>query len=332
MQLRPDADRDRGVQPRPVRRGQPLRRRPALHADRGRDAGRGRDRAARPEQPQPDHPRRRQQPAEHRPDALPAGRPLGDATRCASATRSRASTGVMDFRFCELPDPAGRADRVQRTTNPRTPAPAPVGGNLKVASFNVLNFFNGDGLGGGFPTSRGANTQFEFDRQQAKEVSALTGDERRHRRADGDRERRAAEQRARGARRRAQRGDGRRHLRVHRHRRDRHRRDQGRAHLQAGGGDAGRRVQDHHDRVDPRFIDTLNRPSLAQTFQQNATGPEADGRRQPPEVEGLRLRRRRPRHGRRPGQLQPHAHERGRRRSSTGSRPTRPAAATPTSC
>ena len=76
------------------------------------------------------------------------------------------------------------------TTNPRTAAPAPVGGNLKVASFNVLNFFNGNGLGGGFPTSRGANTQFELDRQKAKEVSALHGDERRHRRPDGDRERR----------------------------------------------------------------------------------------------------------------------------------------------
>ena len=49
-----------------------------------------------------------------------------------------------------------------------------MGGNLKVASFNVLNFFNGNGLGGGFPTARGANTQFELDRQKAKEVSALS--------------------------------------------------------------------------------------------------------------------------------------------------------------
>ena len=32
--LRPDADRDRGLQPRPLRRGQPVRRRPALHRDR----------------------------------------------------------------------------------------------------------------------------------------------------------------------------------------------------------------------------------------------------------------------------------------------------------
>ena len=78
----------------------------------------------------------------------------------------------MDYRFA--------AYRIQPVgpisfspTNPRTAAPAPVGGNLKVASFNVLNFFNGNGLGGGFPTARGANTQFELDRQKAKEVSAL---------------------------------------------------------------------------------------------------------------------------------------------------------------
>ncbi|MDO8345471.1 MAG: ExeM/NucH family extracellular endonuclease [Cellvibrio sp.] len=47
--------------------------------------------------------------------------------------------------------------------------------NLKIASFNVLNFFNGNGTGGGFPTSRGANNAAEFARQKAKIVSALVG-------------------------------------------------------------------------------------------------------------------------------------------------------------
>ena len=82
-------------------------------------------------------------------------------------------TGVMDFRFANYRiQPVGPLTWIH--TNPRTAAPAPVGGNLKVASFNVLNFFNGDGLGGGFPTARGANTPFELQRQLAKEVSALT--------------------------------------------------------------------------------------------------------------------------------------------------------------
>ncbi|MDQ4036606.1 MAG: ExeM/NucH family extracellular endonuclease [Chloroflexota bacterium] len=48
-----------------------------------------------------------------------------------------------------------------------------VGGRIQVAAFNVLNYFNGDGMGGGFPTSRGAENQFEFDRQHAKIVSAI---------------------------------------------------------------------------------------------------------------------------------------------------------------
>jgi uncharacterized protein len=82
-------------------------------------------------------------------------------------------TGVMDFRFSNYRiQPVGPIS--WNHTNPRTAAPASVGGNLKVASFNVLNFFNGNGLGGGFPTSRGAETPVELQRQLAKEVSALT--------------------------------------------------------------------------------------------------------------------------------------------------------------
>ncbi len=61
-------------------------------------------------------------------------------------------------------------------TNTRTTAPKiAANANLKVASFNVLNFFNGNGVGGGFPTARGANTAMEFARQKAKIVSALVG-------------------------------------------------------------------------------------------------------------------------------------------------------------
>jgi uncharacterized protein len=57
--------------------------------------------------------------------------------------------------------------------NPRPADPPVVGGDVRVASFNVLNYFNGDGLGGGFPTERGAETQVELDRQQAKIVTAI---------------------------------------------------------------------------------------------------------------------------------------------------------------
>lgn len=59
--------------------------------------------------------------------------------------------------------------------NNRTTAPDSVGGSVRVASFNVLNYFNGNGIGGGFPTSRGANTLAEFNRQRTKIIAALTG-------------------------------------------------------------------------------------------------------------------------------------------------------------
>ena len=84
------------------------------------------------------------------------------------------ATGVLDNTF-------GRY-RVQPTqgaayssVNPRPQQPDAVGGSLKVASFNVLNYFNGDGTGGGFPTSRGADDPGEFQRQEAKIVSAIIG-------------------------------------------------------------------------------------------------------------------------------------------------------------
>ncbi len=60
-------------------------------------------------------------------------------------------------------------------TNARTAAPSlAADGNVKVASFNVLNYFNGDGAGAGFPTSRGADSAAEFQRQRAKILSALS--------------------------------------------------------------------------------------------------------------------------------------------------------------
>jgi predicted extracellular nuclease len=58
--------------------------------------------------------------------------------------------------------------------NPRITKPLPVGGQLKIASFNVENYFNGDGTGGGFPTSRGANSVSEFNRQRNKVLATLS--------------------------------------------------------------------------------------------------------------------------------------------------------------
>jgi uncharacterized protein len=59
-------------------------------------------------------------------------------------------------------------------TRPRPENPPEVGGTLTVASFNVLNYFDGDGQGGGFPTERGATTPSELARQTEKLVDAIT--------------------------------------------------------------------------------------------------------------------------------------------------------------
>ncbi|KAF1712379.1 endonuclease [Pseudoxanthomonas kalamensis DSM 18571] len=55
---------------------------------------------------------------------------------------------------------------------PRPSAPQ-VGGNLRLAVFNMENYFNGDGRGGGFPTPRGAKTPQQLQAQTAKLVATL---------------------------------------------------------------------------------------------------------------------------------------------------------------
>lgn len=87
-------------------------------------------------------------------------------------------TGVLTYAF--------DAYRVQPTTppvfvsaNPRTPAPNDVGGTVRVASFNVLNYFTTIDTGPDIcgPAAnldcRGADSVEEFERQRAKIIEAL---------------------------------------------------------------------------------------------------------------------------------------------------------------
>ena len=79
-------------------------------------------------------------------------------------------TGVLEFRFSAYRiQPVGAV--AFTGTNLRSTAPAPVGGNLKIASFNVLNYFNT--FCADTNLCRGAENPFEFERQEAKIVSAL---------------------------------------------------------------------------------------------------------------------------------------------------------------
>ena len=59
------------------------------------------------------------------------------------------------------------------TYEPRETLSDFTGATVKVATFNVQNFFNGDGQGGGFPTSRGATTVENFIKQTQKIVAAI---------------------------------------------------------------------------------------------------------------------------------------------------------------
>ncbi|WP_426058897.1 ExeM/NucH family extracellular endonuclease [Hymenobacter sp. B1770] len=76
--------------------------------------------------------------------------------------------GFSRWRVQPLPGPDAPVVTVVR---PPVPTFGPT--TVKVASFNVLNYFNGDGVGGGFPTSRGARTLVDFERQRSKILAAL---------------------------------------------------------------------------------------------------------------------------------------------------------------
>ncbi|MCB8943279.1 MAG: ExeM/NucH family extracellular endonuclease [Ardenticatenaceae bacterium] len=87
-------------------------------------------------------------------------------------------TGVVDYRASSYRiQPVGAVDF--SNTADRPAAPDPVGGNVKVASFNVLNYFTT--LDTGSPICgpsqdmdcRGANSAFEFERQRTKILNAI---------------------------------------------------------------------------------------------------------------------------------------------------------------
>lgn len=60
------------------------------------------------------------------------------------------------------------------SSNPRPAAPPePAAQTLRIAAFNVLNYFNGDGPAKTFPTSRGAKSPADFARQHNKIIAAL---------------------------------------------------------------------------------------------------------------------------------------------------------------
>jgi predicted extracellular nuclease len=111
--------------------------------------------------------------------AYPDPTPYLNSTDPATATRRAGSTatgvtGTLGHKFGSyVIEPTAAVSFVD--ANPRTTVAPAQGPGLRVAIGNVLNFFNGDGAGGGFPTSRGANTFAEYQAQRAKIIAGILG-------------------------------------------------------------------------------------------------------------------------------------------------------------
>ncbi|MEE4293368.1 MAG: ExeM/NucH family extracellular endonuclease [Xanthomonadales bacterium] len=94
------------------------------------------------------------------------------AEKLAAGSRVSQLTGIFGH----------RRERQQLLTESARTSPAavperidpPDSGHIRVVSANLLNFFNGNGRGAGFPTERGAETAAEFKAQSARIRAALT--------------------------------------------------------------------------------------------------------------------------------------------------------------
>lgn len=121
----------------------------------------------------------------------PGGGTLTPATPLRAGDSARGIVGVMTYTWSGS-DVSGPSWRVRPAgalggvrpefvaANPRPASPDPVGGTLRIASFNLLNWFNSftacaNGVGGMATECRGADDAAELERQAAKTVSAILG-------------------------------------------------------------------------------------------------------------------------------------------------------------
>ena len=96
--------------------------------------------------------------------------PLSDRAPLRAGSLLEDVVGVLDQRRGDYRLQLAEPLRVRHASRPRAPG---VTGERRIAAFNLLNLFNGDGAGGGFPTPRGAESAEHFAEQQRKLVASV---------------------------------------------------------------------------------------------------------------------------------------------------------------
>ena len=97
--------------------------------------------------------------------------PLSNDAPYRLGTRLAQVHGVLDERVGSYRIHVLQTPVTEQAPRPKTPPL--LGGALKIASFNMLNWFNGDGKKGGFPTPRGARNFDDAQRQRTKLIAAI---------------------------------------------------------------------------------------------------------------------------------------------------------------
>ena len=83
-------------------------------------------------------------------------------------------SGILsEFRGDYRLQPTSTIEVIKTNSRPQPPQ-SPATNTIRVAAFNVLNYFNGEGREKSFPTERGAKTAEEFARQHQKIIAALS--------------------------------------------------------------------------------------------------------------------------------------------------------------
>ncbi|MGM0450124.1 MAG: ExeM/NucH family extracellular endonuclease [Pseudomonadota bacterium] len=84
-------------------------------------------------------------------------------------------SGVLDYRYDAWRLQPTAPPEIETANPPPKTLARPEPGILRVAGFNLQNYFNGDGEGGGFPTDRGADSAEAWRAQHRRLVTALDG-------------------------------------------------------------------------------------------------------------------------------------------------------------